>query len=404
MGVAYFLLDTQKDTQGKRRYVGAHALAQGYKREECWHSDEINSKMIHFLNKKYGGLWKLISEDDDEAGEEDDFVDLGFRKDVRTYACKIGLTTWNELRMKDIDDHENEYIKFKRRYIKPIDKEEEEDLVRKFTAFSPVERMKLKLRQEFCRISIFNEMKALENECTDKKDFIVRLVGRINKLLAPLCMQKKNKKNKKKRKADETVIKKEKKKVKIEIDPEALAKVGDIYERKNVRKHPSWLGWICKPRQNRYGLVYDRVHDKMQPGHKVEIVQVIKKITKFGETTYTILFKSCVDNLVRRTQFCRFQYYMKRHIIGQKWDSFPHHGSIVSDHKDGSILMVVDRDSEDPSKYTLEKLYFNTIKKKWCVLLPKERFTRMWNLYVQEEFDAVDDTKEKRILKDIYCY
>ena len=301
MGVAYFLLDTE----GKKRFVGAHALGQGYKRCECWHSDEINSKMIHFLNKKYGGLWKLVSEDSDEAEQAEDSLktNLGFRKDVRTYACEIDLTSWNELRMKDIGDREDyEHSKraFRRRYNKPIDKEEEERLIKKYTAFS-TKRMKMKLRQEFCRICIFNIMNALEY--TDKKDFVVRLVKGINELLAP-CIPKR-KELKKKRKVDETAIKKEAK-------------------QKKAKK------------------------------------------------------EKC-----------------------DKWDSFPHHGSIVSDHKDGSILMVVDRDSEDPSKYTLEKLYFNTIKNKWCVLLPKERFTRMWNLYVQEEFDAVDDTKEKRILKDL---
>ncbi len=306
MGVAYYLLDTE----GKKRFVGAHALGQGYKRCECWHSDEINSKMIHFLNKKYGGQWKLVSEDSDEAEEAEDSLktNLAFRKDVRTYACEIDLTSWNELRMKDIGDREayehskREHSKrskraFNRRYIKPIDKEEEERLIIKYTAF-PLEKMKMKLRQEFCQICIFNAMKTLEY--TDKTDFIVRLVKRINEMLAPIIP--KRKKVQKKRKVDETDIKKELKK------------------EKKAKK--------------------------------------------------------------------------------EKWDKWPRYGSIVT-ISDGSTLMVVDRDSKDPSKYTLEKLYLNKSTNKWCVLLPKERFTRMYNLYVQEEFGAVYDSKEKRILKDL---
>lgn len=220
MGVAYYLLDIK----GKKHYVGAGALGQCYKRCECWHSDENNLKMIHFMNKKYGGVWKLVSEDDDEALQAEKMLttNLGFRKDVRTYASEIGLTSWNEVRMADLSDRESYLynkkngvlISYTKRYVKPIGKEEEEGLVMKYTACPTFEKMKMKLRQEFCCISIFNAMNELK-DCTDKKYFIVRLVKRINEILVP-----KRKNIKKKRKVIETVIKTQKrsKKVKIEME------------------------------------------------------------------------------------------------------------------------------------------------------------------------------------------
>ena len=212
MGVAYYLLDIK----GKKHYVDAGALGQCYKRCECWHSDENNLKIIHFMNKKYGGVWILVSEDDEEAIEAEKTLttNLGFRKDVRTYASEIGLTSWNALRMTDVSDRESYLYNKKngvsnrpyaKRYVKPIGKEEEEGLVMKYSAYPTFEKMKMKLRQEFCCISIFNAMNELK-ECTDKKDFIVRLVKRINEILVP-----KGKILKKKRKVNEIVIKTQKK-------------------------------------------------------------------------------------------------------------------------------------------------------------------------------------------------
>ena len=121
MGLAYFLFDTE----GKKCAVGPHALAHGYKRDECWHSDEKNLKMIQFLNKKYGGSWKLVSDDDVEGLGVVLEKNLGFRKDVRTYACQIGMTSWNALRLEDIREREckmDTTLPFPRRYIKAIGK------------------------------------------------------------------------------------------------------------------------------------------------------------------------------------------------------------------------------------------------------------------------------------------
>ncbi len=195
MGVAYFLLDTED----KKRAVGPHALAHGYKRDECWHSDEKNLKMIQFLNKKYGGSWKLVSEDDVEDGVVLE-KNLGYRKDVRSYACEIGMTSWNALRLEDIRERESKMdttLPFPRRYIKAIGKDEEEDLKLKYTSMHDLsdEQWKWRLLREFTSISVCSKIEEFIKEGgeggLDRKEIVVRLVKYINELLSPLIRKKK---------------------------------------------------------------------------------------------------------------------------------------------------------------------------------------------------------------------
>lgn len=188
MGVAYYLIDL-KDTS---RCVGAHALGHGYKKKECWHDEEKNKLMIEFLNRSMGGEWKLV-----EEGEYDELrnKNLGYRKAVRCYACKIGMTTWRWIRFHDLCGDAK-----KRRYVKLMDEEEERKVLQTLMLDGQL-RPKLKtlddvvyaLRRYFMNIQICNAIDKLKKDVehldacllAKSKMLVSGTVKAVNELLAP---------------------------------------------------------------------------------------------------------------------------------------------------------------------------------------------------------------------------
>ena len=202
MGVAYYLIDLE-DTS---RYVGAHALGHGYKKKECWDDDDKNKLMIEFLNRSMGGEWKLV-----EEGEYDELLNknLGYRKAVRCYACKIGMATWSWIRFHDICDDAK-----KRRYVKLMDDEEEREVLQTLMLDGQL-RPKLEtlddvvyaLTSYFMNIQICNTIEKLKKDVEDldacllakSKMLVSGTVEAVNELLAP---------KKRKRKAESSAARK----------------------------------------------------------------------------------------------------------------------------------------------------------------------------------------------------
>ena len=100
-----------------------------------------------------------------------------------------------------------------------------------------------------------------------------------------------------------------------------VPKVGDIYQRKDVKHYEHWSGWVHHhpvTSGNKLGMGRS-YQDIMLPGHKIKIVDVITRPCKAG-VYHIIHFESCggkvhgketVSYQCYKSYYFQFKYYME---------------------------------------------------------------------------------------------